>query len=542
MTASRRRLAAILLALPPLLVPLQNPDIFWHLSAGRWMAQNRAFPRLETFSFTFAGARWEDFEWLTQLLYYGMFSLLGMPGLWLLKVLLMAACAWISLRVVRLYGAGEPWEAAAAVAWTAGALTHSDARPDLMSVLGLSVLLWMLERRRVGAAAWGAWENAAVFTLFAVWSNCHAGFAFGLALLASYCLGALSANPGDGGKPGQLAGALAAAVAGTLCNPYGVGPYAVMLQHWGARAELARHIQEWQPISFRNGFHWPLWPILALGFALLLKLRRSRRLPLGLCAATLYFAYNAMRHARLASYLNVAVVPLIVCLARESGWLERPAAKRVLTVVGVVYAGYLAWVMAMTPWSGAFVGRYVPRGAAAFMAQEKDALAPLRVANPWEWGGYLGFVLPGHRVFSDGRYIFHPLLAATAEAAADAGKYQDLLARYGATAALARNTGARFASRKLYPGGATKVFLRPWYLASLPRERWALVYWDEQALLFVDRKAVPSRWLEEHDYRYVRPGDDAAFREAVALKEIPAERVRVEEERHRIELLRYRPR
>lgn len=525
----------------PLLVPLQNPDIFWHLSAGRFIALYRAVPHQETFSFTFSGAPWYDFEWLTQLLYYGLYVLAGMPGLWLMKVALLAACGFVTLRTVKLYALGERWELAALVTWSAGALTHSDARPDLFSMLGVAVLLWMLERRRLQHEKWSLPQFAALLALFALWANLHAGFAFGLMLLGFYWAGAaVFKASGDGGRPRELSAGLAFAVAGTLFNPYGFGPYRVMAQHWLLRKDLTRFIQEWQPISFHNGYHWPIWPVMAIFFVLLFRQRKNKNIPLGLCAATLYFAYNAVIHARLASYFNMTVVVLIACLTGESGWLKKPRAGRALAAAALLYAGYLAWAMSLSPWNAVFAGRFVPQSAAEFLAREREAVAPLRVYNPWEWGGYLGWKLsPWYRVFSDGRYVFHPLLAEMMDADSEAGKCQQFFARYGVTGALLRNTDVHFPTSKLYADGKTKAFARPWYLFYMPREQWALVYWDAQALFFVDRHKVPKKWLESHEYRYVRPKDDEAFAEAVERYEIPLDRVKEEETRHRLEAILY---
>jgi hypothetical protein len=70
----------------------------------------------------------------------------------------------------------------------------------------------------------------------------------------------------------------------------------------------------------------------------------------------------------------------------------------------------------------------------------------------------------------------------------------------------------------------------------MPKERWALVYWDAKAMLFVDRRAAPTDWLAAHEYRYARPNDRAALLEAIRLKEIPASVLAKEDARHEREL------
>ncbi len=68
-------------ALAAFCLPIVNPDVFWHLSAGRWMAEHGGFPRADWLSATMAGRAWADFEWLAQLLWYGLERAFGMGGL-----------------------------------------------------------------------------------------------------------------------------------------------------------------------------------------------------------------------------------------------------------------------------------------------------------------------------------------------------------------------------------------------------------------------------------------------------------------------------
>ena len=70
----------------------------------------------------------------------------------------------------------------------------------------------------------------------------------------------------------------------------------------------------------------------------------------------------------------------------------------------------------------------------------------------------------------------------------------------------------------------------------LPRQRWALVYFDDQALVFVDRAKVPADWLAAHEYRWLLPGDEAARLDAMNRREIPPAAFAAEAARHASEL------
>ena len=531
---------ATALALPALLFPIYNPDLFWHLSAGRWMLERRALPRTDFLSFTAAGAGWLDFEWLAELIFQGIYGWGGMAGLWLLKIALLLA-GWLVLNdLLKLYGIAPLHRAAGFALWSCGALPYSDLRPELFSVVFFAILLRMLEGFRLGGRHFGPRVMAGFFLLFAVWTNLHAGFAFGLALFAIYAAAELAL--GRWRAAARLAAGAAAGVLGSFCQPYGLGPYRVGIGHWLLRAALSRHIQEWQPFGLGNPLHWPLWLMLA-GCAGLILYRAvaaaggwKERLPWAPALAAAYFGLGMLAHGRLSAYFNATAVPLVLLLCRDSGWLGEKG-RPFLRAAVLAYALYLCWLVPRVSWAGTFNYRHVPRPAAEFMDRERSALEGLRLYNVWEWGGYLGWRLhPWYRVYGDGRYIFHEELVETAEASADAAKWRDFMARRELDGALLPNLDARLPSRRRYPDGTERPFSRPWYAFYMPSDRWALVYWDAQALLFVDRRKAPAPWLARHEYRYLKPKDDAAFADALKRREIPAAKLAGEKARHAREL------
>ncbi|HEX4046799.1 MAG TPA: hypothetical protein VH309_03145, partial [Elusimicrobiota bacterium] len=179
---------------------------------------------------------------------------------------------------------------------------------------------------------------------------------------------------------------------------------------------------------------------------------------------------------------------------------------------------------------------YVARPAADFVAREQSALGGLRLFNQYEWGGYLGWRLgEGGRVFGDGRYLFAYQLPEINRALTSADALADFAARERIDGFLIRRLVTKFPSTRLYPDGTTRVFQRPWYVSYLPRSRWALVYFDRQALVFVDRAKVPPAWLAAHEYRWLLPDDEAARGDAVKRGEIPASALAAEAARHAAE-------
>src|SRR3989442_8981210 len=68
----RRALPALAVALAAAfaLRRLDNTDTWWHLAAGRWIAEHHAVPRTDTFSYTVPQHPWTDLQWLFDVALY----------------------------------------------------------------------------------------------------------------------------------------------------------------------------------------------------------------------------------------------------------------------------------------------------------------------------------------------------------------------------------------------------------------------------------------------------------------------------------------
>lgn len=531
--------AALAAALPAFLFPLYNPDVFWHLSAGRWMVEHAALPRVEFLSFSLPGRAWLDFEWLSQLLFYGAWSAGRWRALWTVKLLLMAGC-WRALdRALARQGASSEARALALGVWGVSALSWADARPELFSLLFFTIVLGRLEDIRADRAEPGL-KTAGLFApLFAVWASLHAGFPFALTTIAIYAVGELIRwRPNRALRTAALG--LVGAVA-ALLNPYGFGPYRVAYEHFLLRDDLARYIAEWHPMSGANPIHWPFYAalvlcVLAAGARLAEPYEGTKPwtrpvpwAPLLLCG---HLGANALLHARVSAFFGVAAALFLALVFDEARGAARKAGWAALAAC-VLFA---AWLSPRLYWKGFFNDKFVPTRAAEFMARQEPALAPLRLFNQWEWGGFLAWRLrPWYRVFADGRYVFHELLREQSIASESPEKWAAFMDARRLNGALVPNRASFLPATRRYPDGAEKTFRRPWYLSFFPRDRWALVYWDEKALLFVERADVPKPWLAAREYRWLRPRDEEAFADAKARGEIPLADWDAERRRHAAE-------
>ncbi len=231
-----RILAAITLGLAFLLAsfPARNSDIWAHLAAGRALLHDGFAFGTDPFLYTTAGLTWVNHSWLYDLLSYGLYQLLGGPGLVVLKALLVAVLAGFLLDA----GGGRRnlWAAAVCTALALVAMgPRLQLQPVCVSYLLLAVTVWFLERRRRLAAEGGASGFASYWPLlvvFVLWVNLDTWFFLGPLTVALYWLGDILSSvtaPAGARRPAHILGLVAlAGLAVCLLNPYHVRAFDVL--------------------------------------------------------------------------------------------------------------------------------------------------------------------------------------------------------------------------------------------------------------------------------------------------------------------------
>ncbi len=482
-------------------IPLANPDLFWHLSAGRSILVDGALPHVESFSTTLYGTPWVNFEWLLQLIFSGVFSVGGWWGLLFLKALLFAMTGVVVWSISGLTGASKNLRRAALMGWTAVMLLHSELKPGQFSLILFCVQLWVLEAARVGELVerrpwvWGI----GAFVFFAFWANLHPGFPMGFALIACWMLGRE--------KPGWvcLAAALGSGALGTLATPYGIGVYAVLLQHFEWMGMLSNHILEWRPPQFGNPFQFPLWLTYGTVLFVCADGLRGKRLPIGHGLAAMVFGVWGLMHTRQGIFF--APVAVLVVLTSLPRWEFSEPRRRVLE------AGWAAACLGFVLWlaipdlqrARTFDARRLPVAAGNFIESNLNVFRKRRFFNEWGWGGYLGHRFYGNlRVFMDGRYLFHPILEQVYRARRTPLEWRGFLDKNGVSWAIVNNA-PRPLSLTLRPKDGKDLNIKVEHFATFfPRYAWALVYQDPIARIFVRRGSFPKNWIAAYERQLVQ--------------------------------------
>lgn len=502
-------------------LPVINPDIFWHLSAGRYTLAHFGPPRADFLSWPLAGRAWVDFEWLPQLIYFLLYKAGGFKALLFFKALLLALTLLVFRASLLLYGRRAALPLSLPF-FAAAILPNSDLRPENFTLLFFSLTLYGLEAARLYGLPSGARFKAGVFVFFALWTNIHAGYLYGLALAGLYAGGELFREelPFIYGRapfalPGKSAGYLELfliGLAASLANPYGWKIYSVILNHQKYIDTLQEHIQEWTTFDLANAYQWPYIIALAgvMGCLVFFLLRR-RYVVYTHFACLMYFLWASANHARHIPFFIITGLVFTLSLPWSGLPVSRPRRAAALGAaalcLGATFWFYNAFIW--TQYTGKVtMFRWGSEGLASFLKANKTELSGLKIYNEWGWGGWLGWELgPAYKVFIDGRYLFHDRISETVNARSGTANWQNLVDKYGLELVLITPDGQKVAVKQKLADGRPVMLWRPAYLFYLPRRDWAVVYWDLSVAALVRRSAVPRGWLAEHEYGYLRPDD-----------------------------------
>ena len=236
-------LIALVGALAVCLDRFHNGDFYLSLVSGRFIAQH-GFATHDPFSTVSQGGTWLNQQWLSELTFFRVFSVLGPTGLTVIYALMITLPLALLLWLCR--GKGWPMLVAVAAFYFPGVLAVIHPRAAGFTVLiftllvALLLLLWRERGETVAGRRQAWWIPLAILSLFALWANLHGGFIAGFLLLGLATLGL--AIDHWRGIPGSVPlsriaalGALVvlAAVIVTIATPLGaaIWPYLMSFQN-----------------------------------------------------------------------------------------------------------------------------------------------------------------------------------------------------------------------------------------------------------------------------------------------------------------------
>ncbi|HEY3397368.1 MAG TPA: hypothetical protein VGM19_06850 [Armatimonadota bacterium] len=399
---------------------LWDYDLWWHLRTGQQILATGAIPHVDPFSWTRPGAPWITHEWGWEVLLFAVYQYAGLLGIIYLKATLCGLCAALGAGLALRWGAGVLPALVSTSLFTLALRPWVNARPAMLVVLYVLVMIHLMTSARQGRARVLWWLPL----LFLCWANTHGTFLIGWMQLAVFgfcsvfqpesgsdlrrCLCRPSLAPL---RPLILPGL--ASVAVCLLNPSGVSgflyPFSYLL---GENSYHAQIIAEYASPDFHNAAFLgvevlmiftlvavmvsPLAPtlwegvLLTLGLYLFLKWSRNGPLLAVFCLPI------AARH--LTARLRVSA----------GAWLAQdfsdvpPLSPAFRLLAAAVLLATLVLLAPKDPRDSATVADNMVPVRAVEVISLNGMQGPM--FNSYDWGGYLLWKLwPRYQVYIDGR-------------------------------------------------------------------------------------------------------------------------------------------
>lgn len=395
-------------------------DFWWHLATGKWIWQQGTLPTVDPFSLL-PPNRLEAVQqltlkgfWLSQVVYFLLYSFAGLSGICILGAAIMAATLLIVWRTLRLNAASGQLAAWCLLPLVLALNFFSELRPQQFSFLCFAAVLHLLETSEQHRRERGTFgpSRLAVPPLIIVWAQLHPGYAVVYPLLAIYFVPAIIQRSDRKVRLSALL-LLGVSIAAGMAAPAGPGSlvaaFRTVTTFTADTGSFARNIVDyhrpWDVAFYTGPWYWRLLcstlTVTAVAVAV-----SFRRLPVRYPAMVACYGALALTALRFGSFFFITASLFLgqvllkeSALRRDAGWL-RMATRVVPLLIVAMLAVYTCRDIVVRGW---FREGQVSDKALQFLLERKVA-GP--VGNPYTWGGYMIWrVWPEYRVFMDQRNL-----------------------------------------------------------------------------------------------------------------------------------------
>lgn len=385
-------------------VPLFDPDYWWHVETGRWVAVHHSVPRVDVFSHSFAGRPWLFVDWLADLLMFALHSIGGPSLNTVVFALLGAASVSIGLKsAARTYVDSSTTHApvlgqvAVAMVLACSIAFRLSPRPQTLTFSLLALLLMVLDASERSAKR-VQWVAPALVLL---WHNIHSSGQVGVAAVAAYAVGASVEKrllKREVSAEKSLWIALLFSVIALFCTVNPVQRLLAAGAHVGDR-RVADILREWAPLSAQPLTQPSIVALFALFVLACAAMARWKEQRLGRILAALGLAFLGTTAVRLVPYAALGCTAL--ALSAVSKLAKTKSTVATVLSGAMVIGSILGFYGQKQPLGLGVRPRWFSEGAANFVAQH-SLNGPMY--NDFFDGGYLLSTLHGrHPVLIDGR-------------------------------------------------------------------------------------------------------------------------------------------
>ncbi len=392
-------------------------DLGRHIVIGNYIIANKTIPTSDIFSHTMTGQLLVPHEWLAQVLFSAANSVLGLSGVVLLAIIIIAITFTLTYREII---ARNTFRVVALFASLWGAMTaslHWLARPHIFTFLFLALWTYQLEHvvEKKTNRIW-------IFPLLMlIWVNTHGAFIAGFVVLGAYIaewLWELFQHRADKKIGRSLFVIGISSLIITFINPSGYRLWVTSVGYVGNKYLVDRTIEYMSP-NFHLSATWPflimlVYFLFALGQGTKIKLRESILLA-GWTAMALYSARNIPLFAIvtapiLGTFIQSSVGKIPFLVKQDEGLLKIETQLRgflfpLISILVLAFAFTRDLKLDAAQLGNHYDPTIFPVDAVTWLDEH-----PQRgnVFNYFIWGGYLLYrEWPEVNVFIDGQTDFY---------------------------------------------------------------------------------------------------------------------------------------
>lgn len=435
----------------------RDAELARHVALGRYMIDTGHLMTEYPFSYTTPGREFVAIEYGTQLFFATLYKWQGFFAGAIATVLLLAAAHAVQMHLMLKKGVEPVFVFVMVMLSAAMSAMFWQARPQIISMLFIAVLLHALEFRMPRRPWWA-------LILFCIWANLHPAWLYGLILIGIYGFGAfveaVRKNTAVEGRTrlAALIPVFVAACVGTLLTPLGLKLHKHMMGFFALKYQLD-NIGEFLSPDFHNPIFRPLLVGILLIVVLLAVSRR--RLSVTHLIIVVTHIQQTLQASRYSSQLAITgVTVLAIHLAPEvrefmngvSPLWSRFNARWSLGRGPIAWVAAVAVILLLFATQGKIGGhQFVPTTLSAerfpvtlVNRAIRSGRAGKVYAETISWSGYVMFAWPRSTIFIDGSGDFFgdDLLRESHRVRSGLGGFDGPLIKHGAELVIANDRGA----------------------------------------------------------------------------------------------------
>lgn len=502
---------------------IEDDDLFWHLAGGRFIVENGSVPDKDVFGYPTVNAEWIPFEWGWDVISYGLYKAGGYNLISVFSSLIFILIFFLCFRILGKLKVNSVISLVLLFTLLIAWFNRLSPRPHIFTYLFLTVLLYLILCYKYISREKYFKLFYALPIMFLIWGNLHLGALTGIALLLVFIISESviyfkhikysndEVLPLTGAQLKKLLIILVCSSIVLFINPHGLKTYTYAYNH--TNMKMLESIGEWlSPFSSKaeTGLVLILYKVLLfLGLIIFIYAYKKRDLTLVLiCAASAIYSLRAIRftieYELIAAPLMAISIDYFVKKLEKSGkfilrFLHGNALKVILTAA-LLFLSYQfqtdSFYITLKYNREAGFGissRFFPVDMVKFIKDNNIKGSPF---NGFDTGGYLMWEIPGQKIFIDSRNINDDIFFEYMSIYNMQPGYLQKLDNYGIDYAYL------FEPKLVRFPNILKQTITAHFFSDT---NWALVYWDDEAVMFLKRIPKYTDLISKYEYKVFNP-------------------------------------